>query len=209
MKRLLAIDPSLTCSGWALFEVDSSRLCAVGKIKALKSNFAMGQRLKDLHVKIETLYNQIKLGSNDVLIAEAPSTMRDPRAALAVEQVRGIFENLARSNGAQVPGRLNSRTVQYEVMGLKGAQQPRAAVKETALRLVSHAYKQALERLGFDTNYSNLKRNQDIVDAILIGNLGLIRIKSASDLAMDLTQFFAIYCTNNSRRRRYSGTWQS
>src|SRR5690606_567012 len=135
-KRLLAVDPSLTCSGWALFELATARpgqgkLVAVGKIRSLSPRVPLATRFSDLQRKIVGVYESLSLSGNDVLICESQTTMRDPRAAFKVEQVRGIFETVARSRSLHVPGRINPRSVQSEVMGLRGKQLARAVVKDT------------------------------------------------------------------------------
>lgn len=105
--------------------------------------------------------------------------MRDPRAAFKVEQVRGIFETVARNLEMQVPGRIHPRSVQYEIMGLRGKQLERSVVKDTAVEIVRTVYGAALEAIGFEVNPENLSRNQDIVDAILIGSLALTKLETA------------------------------
>lgn len=189
-RRLLAIDPSLTCSGWALFEVRGGTLCGVGKLRSLGAANPLAARLQDLQGRIAGLMERFQLTAGDVLICEEQTTMRDPRAAFKVEQVRGIFEAVARSRRVKVPGRLNPRSVQFEIMGLKGKQTKREIVKEVAVEVVRSLYGTALAGIGFDPTPRNLKRNQDIVDAILVGSLGLSRIRSAEVAGEELGTFF-------------------
>ena len=175
-RFLLTIDPSLTCSGWALFNVSSGSLMGVGKIKSLKPRIALSIRYIDLQTQIETLFDTIKVDSRDILVCEAPTTMKDPKAAFKVEQVRGIFETLARKRGVFIPGRLNPRTVHFEILGLRGKQLKRAIVKETARTVATHLHGKALMKIGFN-DLDGLKKHQDIVDALLIGSVVLARIK--------------------------------
>jgi Holliday junction resolvasome RuvABC endonuclease subunit len=175
-RYLLAVDPSLTCSGWALFQIGTEQLCGIGKIKSLKTEFSLPTRYKDLQKQIAGLYAQIGFGPEDVLVCEAPTTMRDPKAAIKVEQVRGIFETLARTKGVLVPGRLNPRTVHHEVLGLKGKQAPRKEVKSGACSIARSLFENELIRLGFNS-IDNLSRHQDIVDALLIGTVVMSRLK--------------------------------
>ncbi len=178
--RLLAVDPSLTCSGWALFEAQSGSLLGVGKIKSLPASHSLALRFEDLQTKITKCLGDLKLGQTDLLVCESQTTMRDPRAAFKVEQVRGMFETLARGRGLNVPGRVNPRTVHRELMGLKGKQLPRAQVKETAIFTVQALYQAELLSLGFPTSMQDLRRHQDVIDAILIGRLAVTRIQSAT-----------------------------
>ncbi len=189
-KRLLAVDPSMTCTGWALFDLESRELIGVGKIRSLPAGKPLACRLLDLQQKFECVLENVKIGRGDLLICEAPTTMRDPRAALMVEQVRGIAETLARARGAQVPGRINPRSVHFEVLGLNGRQLARDIIKEMAAQAAQRIYNQALLRLGFDPGIRNLRRNQDIVDAVLVGGLALSRIHAAQLAKVSLEESF-------------------
>ncbi|MCB0310939.1 MAG: hypothetical protein KDD42_06880 [Bdellovibrionales bacterium] len=201
-KRLLAIDPSLTCSGWALFAVGTEDLVGVGKIRSLKPGIPLARRLDDLQTKIEDLLEQLKLVSNDVLICESQTTMRDPGAAFKVEQVRGIFESVARGRGIEVPGRINPRSVQYELMGLTGRQVKRQQVKLNAVQTVERLYRESLLRIGFNCETAALIRHQDIVDAILVGSLALTRLKTAQLTSTPLAEMFVERA--RTRRLKYA-----
>ena len=190
--RLIAIDPSLTCSGWAMFEVSSQRLLSVGKLRALPTSYSMAERLSELQRQIDRLLEKIELNLNDVLLCEAPTTMIDPRAVIIVEQVRGLFEVVARSRGVRVPGRINSRSVQYEVMGLKGKQQKREEVKATAILVATNLYGERLRELNLlSDDGASLKKHQDIVDAILIGSYGLNKLKQSAQTGEPCEKFFS------------------
>jgi|GEM_PF-680288 len=191
VQRLIAIDPSLTCSGWALFGVRGAALLAVGKIRSLSPKLSMSERLADVQRKVTNLFDQFKLGSGDVLICEAQTTMRDPKAAFKVEYVRGIFESIGRERELEVPGRLNPRTVQREIMGLSGQQVERSIIKETAVRLVDRLYGPALMAMGLYDRVEVLHRHQDIVDAVLLGALGVSRVEHATRAGCDLHVAFA------------------
>ncbi|NDC38860.1 MAG: hypothetical protein EBZ48_12555 [Proteobacteria bacterium] len=178
-QRLLAVDPSLTCSGWAFFDSKAGKVLAVGKIRSLSATIPLADRLVDLQNRIEAVMAKLKLGSRDTLICEAPTTMRDPRAAIKVEQVRCIFEVLARTLHVQVPGRINPRTVHHELLGFRGRQVARPEVKRAAVQVVRQLFSTELEGIGFDPSAYNLSRHQDIVDALLIGYIGLTRQRTA------------------------------
>jgi Holliday junction resolvasome RuvABC endonuclease subunit len=201
----MAIDPSLTCSGWAIFSVHSGKLLGVGKIRSLPPSVAFGSRIADLQQKISSVFEHLKLCLNDVLVCEAPTTMRDPRAAFKVEQVRGMFETLARGRSVEVPGRLNPRSVQYEVIGLRGRQRVRVDVKNAAVQVVEALYGRELGELGFAEVSDELKKHQDIVDAILIGSLGLSRLRAAETAKTGLAEFFD---REGNTRRSGSALWK-
>ena len=188
--RLLAVDPSLTCSGWALFEVGSGALLGTGKLRALPPHHHLADRLKDLQTRVMEVFVMLRLGGEDVLVCEAPTTMRDPKAAIKVEQVRCIFENLARIRGMRVPGRINPRTVHGEVLRMSGAQQSRSVIKEAALQAVVFLFGSDLTALGLPKSAVELKRHQDIVDAILIGYVSVARVQQATRAAIKIEEFF-------------------
>ncbi len=197
---LVAVDPSLTCSGWACFCLETSRLYAVGEIKAHGPEFSMGYRLKNFQEEIHQLYEKLQLDENDIVVCEAPTTMRDPRAALLVEQVRCIFECLGRSRGAFVPGRINPRTVHKVLLGYKGMrQQTREIVKAQALAVAKVLYAEALATFGL---HEKLAKHQDIADAILIGNLALSWVGQSKATKTNLEVYFEPSKRSASRMRR-------
>jgi len=196
MSHLLAIDPSLTCSGWALFSTLNQNLLALGKIRTIGPRYPLAERLSTLQANVRELIVQAKLGGKDILICEAPTTMRDPSAAIKVEQVRSVFEVIAREYFVQVPGRINPRSVQYELLGMRGKQVKRELVKESARSLVASLYAEALKNFGLPIEVQKLKVHQDLVDAILIGRLGLSKIHSAKVSKEPLAVFFQ---TTNGR----------
>lgn len=190
-ERIMAVDPSLTCSGWAVFAVNGEELLAVGKIRSKDASLPLAERLRDLQMRIEGVFDELKFSGRDVVICEAPTTMRDPHAAIKVEQVRGLFESAARTRGVFVPGRINPRSVQYEVMGLRGKQLARTIVKDTALKVADAVHGAALRTLGVVREAAELKRHQDIVDALLLGTLGLAWMRAAAQGGISLDLFFA------------------
>ena len=190
LRYLMAVDPSLTCSGWALLSIPEGEILAVGKIKAAPPSVPMATRLERLQGAIKKVLSNLSLGELDVLVCEAPTSIKDPHNAIKVEQVRGIFESTGRSRGVTVPGRVNPRSVQYEVMGLKGKQVARLEVKAAAVRTVQYLSAPALQRLGIEASEAVLKKHQDIVDAMLIGRFAVLRIQGALDSRQPLEQVF-------------------
>jgi hypothetical protein len=188
-RFLIAVDPSLTCSGWALFSISDGRISSVGKIRSDPPPMAMGERLRLLQGRIEMILGRLQLDHRDILVCEAATTVKDPHNALKVENVRAIFESVARSRLVGVPGRINPRSVHHEVMGLSGKQLPRVEVKMAARRTVEYLYADQLQRLGVPQ--SNLKKHQDIVDAILLGRLGVMKVRSAQDGGLPVEAMFA------------------
>ena len=198
-RNLLAVDPSLTCSGWVLLGVEKGLVLSAGKIKGQAPSFPMAERLRVLQQDIEALFSDLRLSPLDVLVCEAATTVKDPHNALKVEQVRSMFESVARARGVVVPGRVNPRSVHYEIMGLRGKQMPRHEVKATARKTVAYLYGEELAKIGLAGNETELERHQDIVDALLIGRLALIRINSAREASLSIESLFQ---TNERARNR-------
>jgi Holliday junction resolvasome RuvABC endonuclease subunit len=186
----MAVDPSLTCSGWALLSIGDGEVLAVGKIKSAPPSLPLATRLERLQAAIKKALSSLALSDLDVLVCEAPTTMKDPHNAIKVEQVRGLFESTGRSQGVVVPGRVNPRSVQYEVMGLTGKQVARIEVKAAAVRTVQYLYAPTLRRLGLAATVDELKKHQDIVDAMLIGRYAVLRIQGAIDAGQSLESVF-------------------
>ena len=139
-SRLLAIDPSLTASGWALFSLKGGKLLGAGILRPPGPGVFLADRLASLQSSVEQLMEHYKLGPRDLLVAEGPAPLvLNPQSALKVERVRSIFEAVARGRSMLVPGRVNPRSVQTELMGMRGKQLDRVTVKtwarETANRI--------------------------------------------------------------------------
>jgi hypothetical protein len=75
-------------------------------------------------------------------------------------------------------------------MGLRGKQLERRVVKETAIFVVQNTHAEDLRCLGFEPAIENLKKHQDIVDAILIGRAGLSWIQTAHRGGLALEEYF-------------------
>lgn len=187
MNRLLAIDPSLTCSGWSLFDISKGKIRSVGLIRSKGTQYSLPERLRDFHCQVKALFGSLKITYGDLLVCEAPTTVVDPKAAFKVEQIRGIFENTARDFNALVPGRLNPRTVQREVLGLAGKQLDRKAVKALARKTVEYLYGKTLTRFGIDPNAI---KYQDIIDSILIGHVALSKLEASKRAAVSFEEMF-------------------
>ena len=178
-KHLLAVDPSLSVSGWALFCLSDGRPKAVGIISPPGPKTILSRRFDYLQAAVTEVIRRLKLGAGDVLICEGPAPLvKNPQSALKVEGVRGIFESVARNFGVAVPGRLNPRTVQSEILGMRGKQLGRKTVKEWARTTALQLYGAELEKIIGEEN-RRAKISQDIIDAVLIGSLATSRVQFA------------------------------
>ncbi len=179
-RYLLAVDPSLTCSGWALFCLKSTDLLAVGLIEPPGADEYLASRLRALQNRVTEVFEKFSLGSADVLVCEGPAPLvKNPQSAIKVEGVRGIFESVARSFGLLVPGRINPRTVQTEILGMRGRQLARKTVKDWARAAAFQLYGEPLEKMFPPEGKGKPKISQDIIDAMLIGTLAVSRVQTA------------------------------
>ena len=188
---LFAVDPSLTSTGWAVFTIDDQIPRAAGVLTPPGPSFVLAERLKLLQQDVESLFRDLELGAGDVLICEGPAPLvKNPLSSLKVERVRGIFETLARESGVSVPGRLNPRTVQSELLNLKGKQIPRKEVKEAARLVADRLFGNRLSSISFYGQLKNKKISQDIVDALLIGSLALSKIHAGLSAGQSILEVF-------------------
>jgi len=196
-SRLLGIDPSLTQSGWALFSLESDEPLEWGVLKPAEKTAPLSDRLLSLHRSVEDLFNQYKINSSDYLVCEGPAPVSlNPSSTIKVEQVRGIFEGIARTRGAIVPGRLNPRTLQSELLGLRGKQAPRDEVKRIARAVLAQMFSKRAS-MGIDITTIS----QDAVDAILIGVLARSKIQYGLLSGAVLPSLFEGGGSRNSGRR--------
>ena len=195
-RKLLAIDPSLTASGWVLFAAESSIPLALGVLSPPGPKHALAKRLDELQLSIEDLFIELKMQEGDLLICEGPAPLvLNPQSALKVEQVRGIFESVARNANITVPGRLNPRTVQSELLGMRGPQLKREVVKTWARETAMQLYGNELEHL-WKQREQKKKIPQDVIDAVLIGTLAISKIKLCLQTGSHISEAFL---SKNSR----------
>jgi len=183
-KRLLAVDPSLTCTGWAVFDIDSQRPTEFSIIRPPGPTSHLSDRYDWLQEEVVKVYSSLGLGRGDFIVCEGPAPLvKNPESSLRVERVRSIFEAVGRMHGVKVLTRLNPRTVQSEVLGLKGKQIPRAEVKELARSTAL----QVFPEIG---KITEKKLSQDIVDALLVGMLAVSKIQIHLKTGVDLELLF-------------------
>lgn len=183
-KRLLAVDPSLTCTGWAVFDLASQRPTDYSVIRPPGPKENLTDRYDWIQEAVNQIFISLTLGRGDYLICEGPAPLvKNPESALRVERVRSIFEAVGRMHGVKVLSRLNPRTVQSEVLGLRGKQIPRAQVKELA-------HSTALQVFPEINKSTEKKLSQDIVDAILVGMLAVSKVQIHLKTGVELELLF-------------------
>ncbi len=206
-KLLFAVDPSLTASGWALFCLHDDRPLAVGVISPPGPEESMSRRLSFLQNEIVRTLKHFSLSAGDILICEgAAPLVLNPNSSMKVERVRSIFEAVAREQRLSVPGRINPRTVQAELLGMSGKQLPRKEVKAWASEAVERIFGSQLSQLPMYGVKSPVARMpQDIVDALLIGALAVSRVRLSTSTNVELESMFeprkAPRGSNATRRR--------
>jgi len=198
--KLIAIDPSLTASGWVIFSLASEKPLVAGCIKAGPASLPLPSRLKVFQQEVQSLILNFNLGEGDFLITEGPAPLvKNPDSATKVEQVRGIFETIARARGLEVPGRVNPRSVQTELLAFSGAQKERKFVKESARRVASNLMGAELASAAGE-DFSSLA--QDIIDAALVGVYAISRIKRAQAGKLPVVEMFRPKKASGSRGPR-------
>lgn len=211
-RRLLAVDPSLRILGWALFSFERAELVAVGTLSPPGTEIPLSRRYSYLQAEVESLLARLVFGKRDVLVCEGPAPLVvNPQSALKVEGVRGIFETVSRTRGAVVPGRINPRTVQSELLGMRGKQLARKHVKAWARSIALRMYGDNLQRVWLQSIDQGLKDSascstrkipQDIIDAVLIGSLAVARITFAQNCGVAIDDALGkSFRRSNSRSR--------
>lgn len=208
-RLLLAVDPSLTASGWALYSLRTSKPVAWGVILPPTPEVALSRRLDELQRRVNELLSIVGLAEGDYLVCEGPAPLvKNPMSALKVEHVRGIFEAVARSRGVNVPGRLNPRTVQTELLGMRGKQLARKSVKEWARATVERLFPQELKEIPV-LGSNSAQVPQDVIDAVLIGVVAIARVELGRRSGVDVAEAFQSRGSSRrgmgSRRRAFNG----
>ncbi len=194
---------------------------SAGIISALPAKFSMSHRLQVLQQGIEDTFTQLRLTQGDIVVCEGPAPIvLNPHTALKVEQVRGIFETVARTRGLAVPGRINPRTVHTELLQMRGKQLSRAEVKVWARATVERLFGVNLAGITMMGSFSHggpqdngaecrlLRGNgsqrrkkipQDIIDALLIGCVAVSRVQLGKKSQLSLEAVF-----ESKPQRRYA-----
>ncbi len=188
-----------------LFDVRTAKPLGGGVLAPPGSATPLGERLGWLQVEVGQLFLTTGLGAQDVLVCEGPAPLvLNPQSALKVEHVRGIFEVLARERGVLVPGRINPRTVQAELLGMRGKQLPREQVKEWAREVAQRLFGEDIP-VGESGRGRGGKLSQDVVDALLIGALAVSRLGLAIQVGIPLEDAFGSANKRSAKRLPRAG----
>lgn len=139
----------------------------------------MTKRLLHLQDTVTEVICGLRMQSGDLLVCEGPAPLvLNPSSALKVERVRGIFESVARAQQLQVLGRINPRTVQTELLGMRGKQLARAEVKTWARQTAERIFGASLDELPlYGARRKGRDLPQDVIDALLIGSVAASRVQ--------------------------------
>ena len=202
VAKLLAVDPGLSTCGWALFSLDTALPLRVGTLSPPDRRELMPTRLKFLQRGAGVILEKTGLGQGDFLVCEgAAHVALNPRTSLLLEQVRTLFETLARGCGAAVPGRVNPRSVQHQLLGARGKQLRRDCVKALGKRAALQLYGELLSSLEYTRISCSKSRTgrveQDIFDALLVGTVAAVKIKQCFSSGLDVDVAFS----SNSKKK--------
>lgn len=191
--------------------ISDGGLVAAGMIHPPGTERPLHYRLSCLQDKVQGLLERLNLSEKDFLVCEGPAPLvKNPQSSLKVEQVRSVFEAVARSLGVCVPGRVNPRTVHTEILSLRGKQLARREVKIVAQETASRIFGQQFTDIVAGSTTGRAKKiPQDIVDALLIGVLALSRIQQASQLNLDSYELFQPNRTASSAVSNRALVWSA
>lgn len=184
--RVLAIDPGLTVSGWAVLDAQSGGLLLCGTTRPPGPSIKLETRLEVFQSLASSLFSRLALTQLDAVVCEAAAPLvLNPASAEKVERVRSTWESVARANSVPVLERVNPRTIQTQMLGLRGAQAIRADVKRIARSVAQHIFGQST--LGFvelehgreweEGRLAIADLTQDAIDALLLGSYAVTLIK--------------------------------
>lgn len=161
MSKVFSVDPSVSSLGWAIMQV-SGRLVDAGVLKYSSKN-SICERIQFILREVNDLIQYYKLGPTDYCVLESSAGIINPRSFLALERVRSSVEALAIIKGLRVIGRINPRSLQSKMLGLKKMEK-RDFVKSAIRSFVIQEF-----RSFFDGNRLDISRvEQDLFDAVIL-----------------------------------------
>lgn len=164
MRTILAVDPSLTSTGYALLDADTDKIIAKGKINVSK-DYNVDTRIQLIvHELSMVLTNNLKNVKSDLLCL----TMEDgfvgtnARGSLNLAELRGAIIFYFMENGFEVFH--NKPSEIRKNLGLKGN-----AKKEEVAARIQEIYPDLEKDIGPYSDKNNKGKTSDIYDAISIG----------------------------------------
>lgn len=168
MVRMFAIDPALNNTGVAIFDIYRKKLISTHIIKGLDEKTDLMKRYEHLQSLIRAFLHKENFKQNDLIICEEAAAFKNAATVFKLEYARVVWEILGRTLGGKTPFRICPRSVHVELLGLRGRQQERKEVKLAARKV-------------FEMLYPDKKDlSQDEIDAVLIGELALTKLRQLS-----------------------------
>ncbi|MCB0324153.1 MAG: hypothetical protein KDD69_11295, partial [Bdellovibrionales bacterium] len=122
---------------------------------------------------------------------------------------------VARTQQLVVPGRINPRTVQTELLGMRGKQLSRNEVKQWARETAQKLFGEALAELpihGMRASGRTARQKQvpqDVIDALLIGAVAVARVQLSRSINSSLEAMFESRRQVPSRGGRRMNGWSA
>ena len=157
-KNILALDPSLSSTGWAVFD-DKNTCPEVNKIQTDTNDGNTDERITIIVDKIQTLafsYNIRHVIFEDGYIGKSAKT------GLQLAELRGAIIYILRAQGYDVYHMMPSQI--RKTFGLKGN-----AKKEEVANAVLEKYPELENKIGPYSDKQNKKKTSDMYDAVSIG----------------------------------------
>ena len=160
--RIIGLDPSLVCIGWALLERDMDlRLEWVSSWGTIRpEGETLDEKLHDAADKVGRLFDG---GGADVLAMELPVVYRNPATTIKLGQLLGVIRYVAyrwteRTIEVMPGGRLSALGLPINLK--------RPVAKELVRNTVNALYKLHLE-----------PQDHDIADAVAVAHAALVELK--------------------------------
>jgi len=160
--RILALDPSLSCVGWALMEFDPELVR-----DWVNSHGNFRPEGDDLDAKLanaaDTLGRMLMASPVDILAIELPVVYRNPATTIKLGQLVGALRYVAyqttdRTIEIQPGGRLTA-------LGLP-CRMKRKTAKELVVSMINTRYKLELEAA-----------DHDVADAVAVGHAAILKLR--------------------------------
>ena len=162
--RILAMDPSLSCIGWALMETGEDELRHLEWVSSWGKAEPTGTTFDDKLASAGAIAERVLRGASaDILAVEMPVVYRNPQTTIKLAQVVGVVRWAAhhwvdRVIEIQPGGRLAA-------LGLP-VRLKRPIAKELVINVVNNLYKRTFTM-----------EDHDIADAVAVGHAALAELR--------------------------------
>ena len=162
--RVISVDASTSCTGWALFEDDD--LIAYGKLKPIDNKLEWRERILNLIPQMDELikkYKPVKMYAEDVPLIQQKAR----KTLVQLGAVQGSLIGICGANNVQMEF-IPVGTWRKNI-GISSGEKGRDAMKVKSLQLANELFDLNLKCVyTTQGNYNGDKSDDDISDAILI-----------------------------------------